>query len=141
MNGKTIVGISLATLGIVGALACGGPGKDDKTTTQVTVATSGGPGQTVGEAAGKTAAAVAKAVELRSGTWKVPTEIKPGTYVTTAGTGLLGGCYWARVKSFDGEMNSLIANGLVEAGSRGRFTVKASDKGVELTGDCVWTKA
>lgn len=72
------------------------------------------------------------------GTWAVVGEIKPGTYVTTARE---GGCYWARVKDFDGSLDSIIANGNLDQGAHGRVTVKKTDKGVEFTGGCVWTRA
>lgn len=75
-----------------------------------------------------------------AGTWKVPSEVKPGTYVTTVPDEAFIGCYWARVRDFEGGVNSIIANDIVSPGARGRFTVKAGDAGVELTGDCVWKR-
>jgi hypothetical protein len=85
--------------------------------------------------------AAAKATAERSwkdGTWAVGSDIKPGTYVTSRNTGL--GCYWARLRNFDGELNSIIANGDLATGANGRFTVKRTDKGVELSGGCVWVR-
>lgn len=101
------------------------------------------PGLVVGEAGGTAASEAAPAVKpaakatLSAGTWQVGTEAKPGTYTTTADTP----CYWARLKGFDGELTSIIANGNLESGQHGRLTVKASDKGLELSGDCVWVRA
>jgi hypothetical protein len=69
-----------------------------------------------------------------SGTWKVGAEVKPGTYLATAETH----CYWARLRNFDGELTSIIANGNLEPGQRGRLTVKSTDKGLEVNGDCLW---
>lgn len=74
-----------------------------------------------------------------AGTYEVGKDIKAGTYVTTAPDGL--GCTWQRLKAFDGEITSVIAADVLAGGARGRVTVKATDKGVELAGDCVWTVA
>lgn len=74
---------------------------------------------------------------LGAGVWQVPGEAKPGTYTTTAGES----CYWARLSSFDGELSSIIANNNIDAGARGRLTVKKTDKGLQLDGPCVWVKA
>jgi hypothetical protein len=100
------------------------------------------PGTAVGIAGGKAATSAApkakpKSVEVTAGTWSVPGEVKPGTYVTTG----VGHCYWARLKDFDGGFESIIANANLDDGERGRLTVKASDKGLELRGDCKWAPA
>lgn len=75
--------------------------------------------------------------QINGGTWKVGTEVKPGTYATKA---INGPCYWERLKDFNGELDSIIANGNVDEGEQGRFVVKPTDKGVHLMGPCVWTK-
>jgi hypothetical protein len=63
--------------------------------------------------------------------------IKPGTYVL----GTTDHCYWARLKDFDGDLDSILANGNLDTNgadtAQGRITVKKSDKGLELTGTCV----
>lgn len=76
---------------------------------------------------------------LSDGVWKVGFEIEVGTYVTTA-PDTTPGCYWARLKGFDGEPRNLIRNGRVSQGGRGRFTINKNDVGVELTGECIWKK-
>lgn len=76
------------------------------------------------------------AITVSDGTWSVSDEIKPGTYTTTAD----GSCYWARLRNFDGELDSIITNGLLNDGARGRMTIKNTDAGVELTGRCTWTR-
>lgn len=76
-----------------------------------------------------------KPVELTSGTWAVPSEVKPGTYVTTV-EGFH--CYWARLSGLDGDLGDIRADENLWEGDRGRITVRASDKGLKLTGDCVW---
>lgn len=77
-----------------------------------------------------------KPVTIEDGTWEIGSEVKPGTYTTTAD----GHCYWARLKDFDGGLFSIIANGNLADGQRGRITIRKSDAGIELNGDCVWTR-
>lgn len=79
----------------------------------------------------------AKPATVGAGSWQVGIEVKPGTYTTTA----QDHCYWARLKAFDGDFDSIIVNGNLGAGEHGRLTVKKTDKGIELTGDCTWTRA
>lgn len=70
------------------------------------------------------------------GSWEVGTDVKAGTYTTTVPADER--CYWARLKNFDGELGSIIANDNLAAGARGRLVVKPTDKGLELTGPCRW---
>lgn len=79
------------------------------------------------------------AVTVRDGKWEVPGEVKPGTYTTTANADGAG-CYWGRLHDFDGGMNSTIANDILAPGAHGRVTIKATDKGIEFSGGCVWAK-
>lgn len=83
--------------------------------------------------------ATPKRVTITDGTYEVGTEVKPGTYTTDADKGG-SGCYWARLKDFDGGVNSIQDNGNLAPGAHGRINIKSTDKGVELTGGCVWTK-
>jgi hypothetical protein len=88
--------------------------------------------------------AAAKGVGFGDGQHKVGTEIKPGTYTTKvpgAADDVFAGCGWARLKSFDGDANSLITAGHLAGGAKGRITIKKSDAGVEFDGGCVWTAA
>jgi hypothetical protein len=74
------------------------------------------------------------AATIEQGTWAVPDEVKPGTYVSDGGEG----CYWARLRDLTGGINSIIANG-GDVG-RQRVTILRSDKGFE-TNECgVWRK-
>jgi hypothetical protein len=74
------------------------------------------------------------AATIEQGTWAVPNEVKPGTYVSDGGEG----CYWARLRDLSGGLNSIIANG-GDVG-RQRVTILRSDKGFE-TNECgVWRK-
>lgn len=72
------------------------------------------------------------------GTWKVPSEIPAGTYVTDVADG--EHCYYARLSGFGGELDELIANQNYEGPARGRFTVAASDAGVHFSGGCTWSR-
>lgn len=58
--------------------------------------------------------------------------IPPGTYAI----GTSSHCYWQRVKGFGGELDDIIANGNIEGQQVARVTVKKSDKGLGLLGDC-----
>lgn len=119
--------IALFTAAALIAIGCGSnPGAGEPVAAPITAETT-----TAAKAAAKTPKG------LTAGTWEVPGEVKPGTYTTTAD----GRCYWARLKGFDGDLESILANGNLKPGERGRLTVKQSDKGVELTGDCVWVRA
>jgi hypothetical protein len=71
----------------------------------------------------------------------VGADIKAGTYTTTVPEDALIGCYWARVKDFEGELKSITANGNLEPGAKGRVVVKKSDAGVELKGGCEWKRS
>lgn len=77
---------------------------------------------------------------IGDGTYRVGRDLKAGTYTTTVPADSFG-CYWARLKDFDGELGSIAANGDLSPGAKGRMTVKATDKGVEFTGGCKWAKA
>lgn len=82
-----------------------------------------------------------KVAAYGAGTYSVPVDIKAGTYVTTVGDNDLDSCYYARL-SKDGDPGSAIlgGQGVLEHGAHGRMTIKASDKGVQFMGGCVWTK-
>jgi|SRR5688572_8816553 hypothetical protein len=74
-----------------------------------------------------------------AGTYDVGTGIAPGKWQTKGVTGGIG-CYWARKKDATGEFGSIHANGYVEPGATGLMEIKATDKVVQFTGDCKWTK-
>jgi hypothetical protein len=91
-------------------------------------------------ASSKPAATKAPAPVFTSGSYEIGKSnnpdggtIKPGTYKVTTPDH----CYWERVKSFDGEFGSIIANGNIEAGETVRVTIKRTDKGLNMTDDCV----
>lgn len=68
------------------------------------------------------------------GTFIVGTDIAPGTY-----RGRGGSCYWARLRSFGGTLNSVIANGNGTGGSV-IVTINRGDKGFESSRCGTWTR-
>lgn len=75
----------------------------------------------------------AKAAISDDGVYLVGTDIKPGTYRN----GNEGDCYWARLKSTNGDLDAIIANG---NGGNQVITIKKTDKAFE-TRDCgAWTR-
>jgi hypothetical protein len=72
-----------------------------------------------------------------SGTWHVPAQVPPGTYMVTA-TGNVFGCAWYRLSKDDGKPRSEIEAGSVNRGSFSVFTVASTDKLVRFRGECAW---
>lgn len=69
------------------------------------------------------------------GTWRIGTEIKPGTYRLREPASF---CYWARLKGFDGTLSEILANAnVVDAYSI--VTIPATDKGFESDGCGEWS--
>ncbi len=68
------------------------------------------------------------------GTWRVGTDIEPGTYRTKGADG----CYWERIAGFSGTLGDLIAND----NARGPAVVKIfpSDAGFTSKGCGTWTR-
>ncbi|TDW94833.1 hypothetical protein EV137_2156 [Kribbella pratensis] len=95
----------------------------------VTVTKPAPPAKTV------TAAPPEAAVAIEGdGTYEVGVDIKPGKYKTTGGEG----CYWARLKNLDGDLDAILANNLSDGPQT--VTIKKTDKGFE-TNDCgAWRK-
>ncbi|MCD2187786.1 hypothetical protein [Actinomycetospora soli] len=83
---------------------------------------------------GSSSAASLPAGTYGAGTYAVGSEIQAGTYRTSGANW----CYWARLSSADGELSSINANDNVDGSST--MVVKASDKYIEFSGDCTWTK-
>ena len=67
------------------------------------------------------------------GTWVVKDEINPGTYRAP----FASDCYWARLKNFDGDLDSISANGTPSGPEV--VTIKKSDRGFETAGCGTWT--
>lgn len=70
------------------------------------------------------------------GIWIIGTDLSPGTYRSTVPGGT---CYWARLRDFRSDLNSILANDLPGRGSA-IVEIKSSDAGFE-THDCgTWEK-
>jgi hypothetical protein len=78
----------------------------------------------------------AAAETISDGTYIVGTDIQPGEYRSRTADDL---CYWARLKSTDGGLGSIIANNLSNGGQQ-IVTIKRTDKAFE-TRDCgTWSR-
>jgi hypothetical protein len=75
-----------------------------------------------------------------SGTFKVPSQVTPGTYIVTT-SGLTFGCSWVRLKADDDKPKSEIDSGTVNRGGFDRFTVGSGDRVLKLLGDCMWARS
>jgi hypothetical protein len=74
-----------------------------------------------------------------SGTYLVGTDVEPGTYRTTGPADESGVCYWARLKSTDGDLKSIIAN---EAATGSQIvTIGARDRAFTSRGCAPWTRS
>jgi hypothetical protein len=69
-----------------------------------------------------------------AGTYIVGTDMKAGTYRSTASAG----CYWARLSGFGGTIGDIIANDNTDAGAI--VTIAASDKGFQSRRCGTWAK-
>lgn len=67
------------------------------------------------------------------GMWLVGTDIKPGTYRSSADDS----CYWARLKNTNGDLDSILAN---SNGGNQVVTIKKTDKAFESARCAPWTK-
>lgn len=76
---------------------------------------------------------------IGAGTWRVPQDVKPGTYRTAGpAPGSFGSCYWARLKGLGGSMDDITANGSPQGPTT--VTISSRDKGFETEGCKKWTK-
>lgn len=84
------------------------------------------------------AARVGMQSDLRPGKWLVGSQVAPGTYSATVGDG----CYWERLRNFEGGIDAIIANDFVATGGARFITIGANDVGFSNDGDCgTWTPA
>lgn len=81
----------------------------------------------------------AAGVTITAGTWAVGSEVKAGSYKTVAPEDEFIGCTWQRLKSDDGEFNSIITSDIIPPGTAGRLQIKKTDKFIALSGGCIWT--
>lgn len=75
---------------------------------------------------------------ITPGTWLVNAQIAPGTYRITAAPG----CYWERLRNFEGRIASIIANDFVAGGGPVIVSISPSDVGFHADDDCgtQWTQ-
>ena len=75
--------------------------------------------------------------DIRPGMWLVGSQIAPGRYRTNASSG----CYWERMKHFQGTINGIIDNEFVSSGGQQLVEIRASDVGFESDDYCgIWTR-
>lgn len=83
----------------------------------------------------RTAKPKPKVATIGDGTWRVPEDMKPGTYRTTTAES----CYWTRLRGFSGKLSDIIASDLSDASTL-VVTVKASDAGFSSKRCGTWTR-
>jgi hypothetical protein len=72
------------------------------------------------------------------GVWLVGSQIAPGTYQVSAGAG----CYWERLRNFEHNLGSIIANDFISSGGNQFVTISSGDVGFQNDGDCgTWTRS
>ncbi len=72
---------------------------------------------------------------LVGGTYFVGSDLAPGTWKSTGGSG----CYWARLSGFGGTLDDIIANDDLDGSTI--VTILGSDRGFEATNGCgAWNK-
>ncbi len=71
---------------------------------------------------------------FEEGTYFVGTDIAPGTYRSSGGSG----CYWARLSGFSGDLGNIIAN--ENASGTAIVEIAASDKGFTSSDCSTWSK-
>jgi len=75
---------------------------------------------------------------IQDGTWEVgtgPGKIRPGTWRSSGGEG----CYWARLRTTDGTLDSIIANSMPSG--QAVVTIKPTDAAFESRGCGTWTRS
>ena len=78
------------------------------------------------------------ATSIVPGAHVVGAHIASGTYAANAGSG----CYWERLRSFDGESSSIIANDFMGSAGPVYVAISPGDAGFHATDKCgVWTPA
>lgn len=78
--------------------------------------------------------AAVKRATFGDGVYRVGKDIEPGTYRSRSGSG----CYWARLKSFTGSLNAILAN--ENESGPALVTIKQTDRGFETQGCGNWTR-
>lgn len=72
------------------------------------------------------------------GMWLVGDQIQPGTYQATVNAG----CYWERLRNFEGVLRSIISNDFISSAGPRLVTISSNDVGFNSDADCsTWTRA
>ncbi len=75
-------------------------------------------------------------IDIPSGNWLVGSQITPGTYRASVGSG----CYWERLSGFSG-LDDIIANDFMDSAGSAVVSIAASDVGFSTDGDCgTWSR-
>ena len=75
--------------------------------------------------------------DITPGVWLVGGQITPGRYRANVSSG----CYWERMRHFQGNLNGVIANDFVSSAGQQLVEIRASDAGFHSDGDCgTWTR-
>lgn len=124
---------TLAALLTAGAVACG-PAKDSATHSDTSAAKSGTSAPAKHKESKATATATAKPAFKGDGTYRVGTDIQPGTYLTSGNKDDM--CYWERAKDAKGDTDSVLANDNVTGSSY--VTITKTDRIFKTTGCNDW---
>jgi hypothetical protein len=79
------------------------------------------------------------AVGINEGDYRVPDDIKPGTYKAKVPAGSFG-CYWERDSSDDNKTEHILANGNAGPGASVTVVIKPTDKFFRTNGCGVFMK-
>jgi len=72
------------------------------------------------------------------GTWLVGAQLSPGTYQANVGAG----CYWKRLRDFEGRISSIIANDFIADAGPHFVEIRDGDVGFYNDSDCgPWARA
>ena len=75
---------------------------------------------------------------IRPGIWLVGAQLSAGTYQANVGNG----CYWERLRHFDGSLGGIIANDFISTAGPRLVAISASDVGFNSDADCgTWAVA
>ena len=75
--------------------------------------------------------------DITPGVWLVGSQVAPGRYLASA----TAGCYWERMRDFQGTFEGVIANDFVNAPGQQLVQILASDAGFQSDDGCgTWTR-
>jgi hypothetical protein len=128
--------VGLAIIGTVSANA-GGENKDSDSSGSSGTGTGTGTGKASSASPGRTSGTPASSMDGDGGTFKVGTDIAPGTYRSTGNAD--GSCHWERTKDAGHGLDPVIAGNTVTGTAV--VTIRSSDGYFRTTGCGDWKKA